>query len=62
MRFHIEAMHCGGCVRGVTKAIQKVDPDATVAADLDSRTVEVTSAKPREAFVPSLEAAGFPAD
>jgi len=61
MQFHIEAMHCGGCARSVTKAIQSVDPAAAVSADPESRKVEVTSAKPREAFLPALAAAGFPA-
>ena len=28
MRFHIENMTCGGCARGVTKAIQSVDAEA----------------------------------
>ena len=52
MQFHVEAMHCGGCARGVTKAIQSVDPAARVSADPASRTVEVVSQKPREAFLP----------
>ncbi|WP_336509768.1 heavy-metal-associated domain-containing protein, partial [Stutzerimonas kunmingensis] len=26
--FHIQNMTCGGCVRGVTRAIQSVDPAA----------------------------------
>lgn len=59
MQFNIEDMHCGGCVRGVTKAIHSVDPEAIVHADLDTRNVEVTSNLPREAFVPALDNAGF---
>lgn len=59
MQFHIENMTCGGCVRGVTKAIQSVDPAAVVAADLDSRNVTVATTLPRDAFVPALDKAGF---
>lgn len=61
MQFHIENMTCGGCARSVAKAIQSVDASAEVKADPVSRKVEVTSAKPREAFLPALEEAGYPA-
>ena len=61
MRFHIENMTCGGCVRGVTKAIRSVDPAAEVKADIPSHKVEVTSTRPAEAFLPALEGAGFEA-
>ena len=61
MPFHIENMECGGCARGVTKAIQSVDPAATIEADPPTRRVDVRSALPPEAFLPALEAAGFPA-
>jgi copper chaperone len=59
VQFHIETMTCGGCVRGVTKAIQSVDPAATVNADPATRKVEVTSAAPRERLVAALTEAGF---
>lgn len=59
MQFHIENMTCGGCVRGVTRAIQSVDPDAQVAADLSTRKVEVASTAPRDQLVAALANAGF---
>ena len=61
MQFHVENMTCGGCARGVTKAIQSVDPGAEVKADPDSRKVEVTSAAPREALAQAIRNAGFEA-
>lgn len=61
MLFHIETMTCGGCARGVTKAIQSVDPAATVEADPPARRVRVASEKAPAAFLPALEAAGFAA-
>lgn len=61
MLFYIEMMTCGGCARSVTKAIQSVDPAARVEADPKTRKVEVTSDKPREAFLPALNEAGYPA-
>jgi copper chaperone CopZ len=30
MEFHVEGMTCGGCARGVTRAIQAVDAHARV--------------------------------
>lgn len=61
MQFSIEKMHCGGCARTVTRAIQSVDPGAKVDADPESRIVKVTTSRPREAFLPVLEEAGYPA-
>ena len=61
MQFHIENMTCGGCVRGVTRAIQSVDPDAAVEADPPARKLTVQSGKPGAEFLPALAAAGFDA-
>ena len=59
MQFHIETMTCGGCARGVTRAIQSVDPGATVEADPPNRRVNVTSTSPRADFEAALTEAGF---
>lgn len=61
MQFHIKNMSCGGCVRSVTKAVQSVDPAATVTPDLTNRKVEVTSDRPREILEAALAQAGYPA-
>lgn len=60
MEFHIENMTCGGCIKGVTKAIQSVDPDAKIDASLETKLVQVTSTRQRNTFLPALERAGFP--
>lgn len=60
MQFHIENMTCGGCVRGVTRAIQDVDPQAQVDADPPSRKVEVTTTASREQIEAALREADFP--
>lgn len=62
MKFHIEDMVCGGCVKGVTGAIHSVDPNADVEAMPDTRTVVVTSSKTADAFLPALDEAGFTAE
>ena len=59
MQFHIETMTCGGCARGVTKAIQSVDPTAVVKADPATHIVDVTTTAPRERLVAVLADAGF---
>lgn len=61
MQFHIPNMECGGCARGVTRAIHSVDPQAEIKADPTARRVSVTSDQPATAFLPALDAAGFPA-
>lgn len=59
MQFHIETMTCGGCARGVTKAIQGVDAAAIVMPDPPNRRVNVTTTAPREQIVAALTEAGF---
>lgn len=61
MQLRIENMTCGGCVRGVTKAIQSVDPAAQVAADPDMRMVVVTTQSADRDVLGALEKVGFPA-
>jgi copper chaperone len=59
MRIHIEDMHCDGCVRSVTKAIQTLDATATVTADLAQRNVDITTTAPRPDIDAALSRAGF---
>lgn len=61
MRFRIQNMTCGGCARGVTRAVQSVDPAAKVVADPPSRMVEISSDKPRDEIELALAQAGYPA-
>jgi len=59
MQFHIETMTCGGCARGVTKAVHGVDAAATVTADPPTRRVDVTTNASRDQIVAALTEAGF---
>ena len=61
MQLRIENMTCGGCVRGVTKAIHSVDPAALVAADPDMRLAIVTTQSAESDVLIALEKVGFPA-
>ena len=57
--FKVDGMTCGGCVRGVTNAIKRIDPDSTVQVDLATKTVKVDSALPCAQIVDAIKTAGF---
>ena len=61
MQLHIQNMTCGGCARGVTKAVESVDPQAQVKVDLQKRNIDFASSQPASAFVAALSAAGYTA-
>lgn len=44
IRFRVDDMTCGHCVRTITAAIQATDPRAEVEIDLATRLVQVDSA------------------
>ncbi|WP_303638982.1 MULTISPECIES: heavy-metal-associated domain-containing protein [Stenotrophomonas] len=60
MEFHVEGMTCGGCARSVAKAIEQVDPQASVQADPASRRVQVQTSASEAQIVAALTEAGFP--
>ncbi|WP_454674948.1 heavy-metal-associated domain-containing protein [Achromobacter pestifer] len=60
MQFHLDDMTCGGCARTVTKAVQSVDPDATVTADPPTRLIQVDTSASEAQIVTALREAGFP--
>ena len=60
MEFHVDGMTCGGCARSVIRAIQRVDPAASVVADPPTGRVKVqTTASEAEIFA-AVRDAGFP--
>ena len=60
MKFYIPNMSCGGCARGVTRAIQNVDANAKVNVDLESKWVDVDSSAQTNSLAAALTAADFP--
>jgi copper chaperone len=52
-------MTCGGCVKAITGAVQRLDPKASVKTDLDTHLVEIESAQPAAALMAAIDAAGF---
>lgn len=61
-QFTIPNMACGGCARSVTKALQGVDADTKVEADLAAHTISVESPAAEAALRAALTAAGYPAN
>ncbi|ATQ43340.1 heavy-metal-associated domain-containing protein [Caulobacter mirabilis] len=59
MKFDIQDMTCGGCARGVTRAIQDLDPGAQVEADTVARRIEVRTSADAEAVAAAIVRAGF---
>jgi copper chaperone len=60
-RFHIPGMKCGGCLGAVTRAVEKLDPQARVSGDLETRQVVVESQAPEVSLLAALREAGYPA-
>lgn len=53
-------MTCGGCAKAVTKAVQKLDPAATVDADPPTHAAHITTTLREADLRQVLTAAGFP--
>lgn len=58
--FHVPDMHCGGCLRAVRQAVQKLDPHAQVEGDLENRVVTIVSSQGETLLRSALDQAGFP--
>jgi copper chaperone len=59
MEFILPTMTCGHCVRAVTEAVQRLDPNATVVIDLPAHRVQVQTPEHVEAVREVLVEAGY---
>jgi copper chaperone len=55
----VEGMTCGGCAKSVTNSVKKIDADASVEVDLNTKLVKVNRSKSQDAISPSIINAGF---
>lgn len=62
MELTINDMHCGHCVQSITKAIQTLDANAKVVANLDARKVKVETSAFENDVRKALSAIGFDAE
>jgi copper chaperone len=60
MELLIPRLNCGGCVRGVTRAVKGVDPEAEVVCDLATQIVRIDSAAEPERILAGLAEVGYP--
>jgi copper chaperone len=59
LTFLIPDMHCGGCIRSLTKAVQALDQNATLTADLETHRVTVQTSAPSATVAEAFEEAGY---
>jgi copper chaperone len=57
--YKVGGMTCDGCVRAVTRAIQRRDPASTVSVDLSAGRVSVEGSLPPAEIRRAVEEAGF---
>jgi copper chaperone len=55
----LPTMTCGHCVRAVTAAVQRVDPQARVEIDLPTHRVRIESAAAPAALAAALAEEGY---
>jgi len=56
--YRVDGMTCEGCIRSITNALRKAQPDAYVEVDLDGATIRVAGAG-EDAVRGAVERAGF---
>lgn len=59
--FKVQGMRCGGCVRRITQAIQALDADARVGADIAAARLRIDSVEGAASLVRAMTNAGYPA-
>ena len=57
--FTVQGMTCGHCEKAVTRAIQKLDPQAEVKIDRAANQVDVLSDQPRTALAQVIADEGY---
>ena len=61
MEFQVSKMSCGHCVATIEKALIAADQSASVQADLDKKTVRVSSSLSAGELMQVLDDAGYAA-
>ncbi|RYH06000.1 heavy-metal-associated domain-containing protein [Tropicimonas sp. IMCC6043] len=58
-RFNVPEMSCGHCTAAIEKAIKEIDLNATIACNLNDRTVTISSDLPAKALQSAIYEAGY---
>jgi len=59
LTLNIKGMTCGHCVKAVTRAIQELDPQATVSIDLAQGRAEIGTSADAGAIAAAIVEAGY---
>ena len=59
LQFDVPGMTCDACINAITKAIHRIDPDAQVSADLETKRVVIGGKAEAHQLIGAVEAAGF---
>jgi copper chaperone len=59
LKFKVEGMTCGHCVKAVTQAVQNVAPQAQVEVSLETGVVGITGATNSDAVIAAIAAEGY---
>ncbi|QDQ87404.1 heavy-metal-associated domain-containing protein [Alcaligenaceae bacterium SJ-26] len=59
LKLSVPDMSCGHCVASITRAVQALDADARVEADLPVRQVTIDTAVAPDAVAAALREAGY---
>ncbi len=63
VRLKVEKMGCGGCAKSVARAVQAIEPNASVDVDLGAKLVTVSGTTVRDdRIAQAITAAGYPAE
>ena len=57
--FQVHGMTCGHCESAVTRAVQRLDPQALVTIDRAQQKVVVVSEQPRERLAHAISEEGY---
>jgi len=60
--FHVPDLKCGGCLGFVVRALQDIDYQIRIEANLTGRTIKVFSRRFESALLRTLRSAGYPAE
>lgn len=61
LEFEVADMTCNHCIASITKAIQAIEPNAQVQANLETHRVTVQGNMAQDVIIAALDDAGFEA-
>ncbi len=59
LQFDVPDMDCEACIASITKAVQRLDPKASVSADLATKRVVIGADGESHDFIAAIEDAGY---